>query len=462
MDIKELVNNTTESSEIDFKVDLPKEKKHHKNWLKDVSAFANTNGGTIIWGIDDKTRELVGVHNAIKKSEIITEAINDKIKPYPPSKIKIIKYENKDFIIVDVDAGVNTPYYLWTDGTKEAYLRKGLSSIPADSLELNNLVMDGKHLPWDAQASDVAFDKATFKNFEDAYERYAKKELTKKDYEPLGLATLDGYLTNAGRLFSDEGIDYSQVFCTKWRGLNKMEAVDSKDFSGSLITLLDQAEAFVKNHTKQSWKIGNTLNRITKEEYPLEAIREAIINALAHRSYHIVGSEVHIDIYTDRLTIYSPGGMPNKGIIQKLDIFDLDSIRRNKVICSVFNYMDFMERRGSGLARIYESYDDFDKKPVFSSDTDRFKVTFPSKMYEVDEGGVINGAESGAESGALNKLETEVFAKIKNNMNITRKELSKELSKGTTTIYRAIDSLKEKGYIKREGSDRSGHWKILK
>lgn len=139
------------------------------------------------------------------------------------------------------------------------------------------LVISGRNQAWDAQKTDVLFQEVSFENLYKAYKRYAKKELLKEDYEPLDLVTLDGYLTNAGRLFSDEGLDYSQIFCTRWRGLTTVEAIDSKDFSGSLIFLLEQAEAFVKTHTKQSWRIEDKLERITTEEYPFEAVREAIL-----------------------------------------------------------------------------------------------------------------------------------------------------------------------------------------
>ena len=146
MNIEKILSNLNETSKIELKLDLSSEKKHHKKWLKTISGFANSNGGTIIWGVDDKTRELKGLKDSIKKSEIITETINDKIKPYPPYQIKIIKYNDMDFIVVDVDSGVNTPYYLWTSGTKEAYIRKGLSTVPVDVFDLKICIKHTKDM----------------------------------------------------------------------------------------------------------------------------------------------------------------------------------------------------------------------------------------------------------------------------------------------------------------------------
>lgn len=155
--------------------------------------------------------------------------------------------------------------------------------------------------------------------------------------------------------------------------------------------------------------------------------------------------------------------MPNRGIIQKLDIYSLNSIRRNKILCSVFNHLGFMERRGSGLKRIYESYDDFSKKPYFESDENSFRVTFPSKMY-----GLVDNDEqwqsmavdgSHATSVEVEKL---IFTLIRNNNKITRKGLSEETKLSIRTIDRYIKRLKEMGYIERIGAGKAGFWRILK
>lgn len=123
------------------------------------------------------------------------------------------------------------------------------------------------------------------------------------------------------------------------------------------------------------------MKRIEIEAYPVRAIREAIVNAIIHRDYQIVGSEIHVDMYDNRLEITSPGGMIDGSFVQNLDITKISSMRRNRVISDIFNRLHFMERRGSGLTRIIESYSDYDIKPTFNSDVSSFKVTFPNKAY---------------------------------------------------------------------------------
>lgn len=209
-------------------------------------------------------------------------------------------------------------------------------------------------MPTKYNISDVSFTvlNATLK-------KETGKELdTNKDYLSLELISNDNKITNAGLLLSDQGLlTHSRIFCTRWKGLVKgiidEDAIDDKEYSGSIISLLENAEAFIKNNSKVSWRIQD-MKRVETIEYPTKAIRESIVNAIIHRDYQIIGSEIHIDMFDDRLEITSPGGMIDGSLIQNLDITKVPSIRRNRVISDVFNRLHFMERRGSG-ARISQT-----------------------------------------------------------------------------------------------------------
>ena len=220
--------------------------------------------------------------------------------------------------------------------------------------------------------------------------RETGKEINKdKDYISLELLTSDGKVTNAGLLLSDQGIlTQSRIFCTRWKGMVKGsingDALDDKEYSGSIISLLENVESFIKNNSKISWEIQG-MKRVELEDYPLRAVREAIVNAIIHRDYQIIGSEIHVDMFDDRLEIVSPGGMIDGSFVQDLDITKISSMRRNRVISDIFNRLHFMERRGSGLTRIIESYKNYSIKPVFLSDISSFKVIFPNKRYNHDK-----------------------------------------------------------------------------
>ena len=158
-------------------------------------------------------------------------------------------------------------------------------------------------------------------------------------------------LTNAGALLADESpIRCSRLFCTRWNGLNKsggaVDALDDVEYSGSVISLIENGEAFIKRNCKMKWrKIANS--REEMPGYVERSYHEALVNALAHRDYLVNGSEVHIDIYDDRMEIYSPGGMPDGSMIQDRDPFTVASTRRNPVLADVFNRLGYMERKGN-------------------------------------------------------------------------------------------------------------------
>lgn len=184
---------------------------------------------------------------------------------------------------------------------------------------------------------------------------------------------------------SDQGfLKQSRIFCTKWKGIVKGsvegDAEDDKEYNGSIISLLSNAETFIKNNSKTSWEI-NGMHREEFEDYPTKAVREALVNAIIHRDYQILGSEIHIDMFDDRLEITSPGGMVDGSQIQDLDLTKIPSLRRNTIISDLFGRLHFMDRRGSGITRIIESYSDCEIKPKFNSGVSNFSVVFPNKRY---------------------------------------------------------------------------------
>ena len=373
-----------ESSNIDFKEKV--EIKKPKSWLKSVSAFANSTGGILLFGIRDVDRKAIGLKNVIEDSEMVSKLINAKIEPLPRYELNSFQENKKDFLELKIGDGPRTPYYYNNDGRKEAYIRAGNESIPAPKHILDNLILKGKNTTFDELPSQYGTTDVSFTLLNASLKKETGKEINKdKDFLSLELITKDGKVTNAGLLLSDQGLlNQSKIFCTRWKGLVKGsiegDAIDDKEYSGSIITLLENTEMFIKNNSQISWEIKD-MKRIEKSDYPLRAIREAIVNAIIHRDYQIAGSEIHIDMFDNRLEITSPGGMIDGSFIQNLDITKVSSMRRNRVISDIFNRLHLMERRGSGLTRIVESYNDVTIKPEFTSDVSSFKVVFPNKGY---------------------------------------------------------------------------------
>ena len=381
-----------ETSNIDYKVAL--EERKPKSWLKSVSAFANSKGGIILFGVDDSTHELKGLDNIQQVAEKITEIINARILPLPRYEINSFTENGKDFLELKIGDGPSTPYYLVIDGRKEAFIRSGNQSIPAPEHILNNLILKGKNLTFDALPTDYKINDLSFTLLAATIKEKTNKKFDEnKDFFFFFLANTEKELTNAGLLLSDQNpLKQSKIVCTRWKGLNKgiiaEDAIDDKEYNGSIIALLENADSFIKNNSKMSWKVVG-MERQELEEYPITARREAIVNALIHRDYQILGAEIHIDMFDDRLEITSPGGMFDGSLIQNLEIKNIPSMRRNIVIADVFSRLHYMDRRGSGLSRILESYNDSIQKPKFISDSLSFTVIFPNKGYyktnETDE-----------------------------------------------------------------------------
>ena len=188
-------------------------------------------------------------------------------------------------------------------------------------------------------------------------------------------------MTNAGALFADESpIKHSRLFCTRWNGLDKapgiVDAIDDKEYSGGLINLLQDGTDFVTNNSKKAWR-KTADGRIEMPDYPERAVMEGVVNALIHRNYLEVGSEVHIDMFDDRVEIYSPGGMYDGTKVQERDLMRVPSRRRNPVIADIFNRLKYMDRRGSGFKKILGDYRKQSQytenmEPEFNSDNDSF------------------------------------------------------------------------------------------
>jgi predicted HTH transcriptional regulator len=212
-------------------------------------------------------------------------------------------------------------------------------------------------------------------------------------------------------------------------------------------------------HTK--WK--KTANsRIDMPDYCERSYFEALVNGLVHRDYLINGSEIHIDMFDDRLTIYSPGGMPDGTIVQNRIIDAIPSTRRNPILADVFQRLGYMERKGSGLTKIIEAYKaaynySEQKEPQFLSSRVEFTVTLKNLNYGVNDvnSDVKNMVNSNADRDDI------VLNIIRENPNVTQSELADNLGVSIRTAQRTLDKMIKNGKIRRIGAKRGGYWDII-
>jgi len=376
-----------EATECDFKVAL--EVKKPKSWLKSISAFANGTGGTLFFGIDNDGN-IVGLEDAQTDAETISRLIKQRVTPFPDFILSSEKNNGKNLLVLTVSAGHTPPYYYRADGIMEAYIRIGNESVIAPDYVLNQLILKGMNRTYDALISEYDFKDYAFSKLRERYRVWTGSSLEDKLFDSFEIRNGTGKLTNAGALLADDTpVRHSRLFCTRWNGLDKsggiVDALDSAEYSGSLIILLNEGVGFVKRNMRTIWK--KTANsRIEMPDYCERSIFEALVNALIHRDYLVLGSEVHIDIYDDRLTICSPGGMADGTRIQERDISNISSTRRNPILADIFGRLGYMERQGSGFKKITEAYYAAhnyrtELKPNFYSDATSFQVTLYNLNY---------------------------------------------------------------------------------
>lgn len=460
-----------EATEYDKKVML--EVKKPKSWLKSVSAFANGIGGVLIFGIADDD-SVVGIDDVKKAMEVISEQIKVKMDPTPEVLLKAHLVDGKEIVTLEVYRGEETPYYYVGEGNYTAYVRIGNESVMATATDLKRLVLRGKNRTYDSLVTDYSFDDYSFSKLKAAYYKKTKKSMEMKDFESFGIVDKNGMLTNAGALLADESPIYcSRLFCTRWNGIDKasgvIDALDDEEYTGSLILLLEEGMNFARRNSKKMWKKESD-RRVEYPEYPERSIFEGLVNGLVHRDYLDMGSEVHIDIFDDRLEIYSPGGMYDGTLIQDRDIDNVPSKRRNPVVADIFSRLDYMERRGSGFKKIMQAYEvepnyTEDKKPVFYSNATEFRVILKNLNFtdEVlnEKNEVLDEVLNEVLDSGRTEMEIKVIKAILSSPRIKQKELAEQVGISVSTIQRTIKKLVKEGKIVRVNGKRDGYWKVL-
>ncbi|MDD7304465.1 MAG: ATP-binding protein, partial [Prevotellaceae bacterium] len=334
----------------------------------------------------------------------------------------------------------------------------GDESMPASAEQMVRLVLKGSNKTFDSLHTDYKAEDYSFTILANSFKDRTKQEWDKKYLLSFGLITGTGNLTNAGALFADDcPLWQSRLYCTRWDGKEKGDAINDAEFTGNVLMLLREAMNFVKSNTKKGWeKLPD--GRKNKPEYAERAVLEAMVNHFIHRDYTVMGGEVHLDIYDDRLIVTSPGGMYNGMLIQDLDIKDVSSERRNPILANVMAQLDYMEKRGSGLTRIcndtkaLEGYKD-ELEPKFRSTPTQFQTIIFASFGTPNVGDMSETK--------LSERQRKILNLIKESPTITGKQMSEILSVSQRTIERDISALQKMAVLKREGKDNNGVWHII-
>lgn len=353
-----------ENENIEYKSQMP------ENLYKEVVAFANTNGGVIYIGIDDNGN-ITGIDNIDDTYTKITNGIRDAIQPDVTMFIRYILQENQ-VICIKIEEGSYKPYYLKAKGLKPSgvFVRQGASSVPASAEQIRQMIKDSDGDTFENMRS--IHQELTFKAATDSFSRY-KTDFSEDKYIALGMRNLhDDQYTNLAWILSDQcqHTIKTAVFSDEANTIFK----DAKEFSGSIFKQLDDTYSYLMlcNRTASTFQ---GLERIDKTDYPEEALREALLNALVHRDYSFSGSII-ININDFCMEFISIGGLlPG---LSPDDIRSGISQPRNRNLAEIFHRLRLIESYGTGIRRIYNLYRNCAVQPRIEITPNTFRLVLPN------------------------------------------------------------------------------------
>ncbi|MCH1940690.1 RNA-binding domain-containing protein [Holdemania massiliensis] len=432
--------------------DLEFKQEYTSDIRKDVIAFANAEGGTILIGIR-KDRRILDVVDPDSVMLQIVNSLKDSIVPdiMPFVIVKTKKIEGKFIIVVDVSIGIYRPYYLKEKGLKPSgvYIRKGSSSQPMTDEGIREMIVQSSGKSYEALRSLT--QELTFLTL--------SKELEKKsvDFSSSKMKTLkligdDGLYTNLAYLVSDQCEVTIKI--TLFQGTDKAVFRDRKEFFGSILKQLEEVYEFIDlvNKTKATF---SGLDRLDKRDYPQEAVREALLNCIVHRDYSFSGSNI-VNIYDDRIEFVSLGGLV-PGLEMK-SIFLGVSQSRNPNLAALFYRMCLIESYGTGISQIQRAYHNEERHPVFETAKGVFRVTLPNRN-EFSE--LVRLESSDEFEGILEKQKNRILEIALKQGQVTRKDVEELLKAGSTKAFRLLRQLCEEGKLQSVGNGKLSHY-VLK
>lgn len=412
---------------------------------KEVIAFANTDGGTIYVGIDDNGNA-VGLTEVDDEYTRITNGIRDAIQPDVTMFVKYTIQDNK-VVKITVSEGANKPYYLRGKGLKPSgvYVRQGASSVQSSAEQIRQMIRDTDGDVFEEMRTldqSLSFDAAgTF------FGKYGI-EFNESKYRTLGITDSSGLYTNLALILSDQCPHTIKI--AVFSDTAKTVFKDSREFSGSVFTQLEDTVAYMKLCNKTSAVI-NGLERIEKSDYPEEALREALLNAIVHRDYSYSGSII-INVDDTGIEFISIGGlMPG---LSAEDIRSGISQPRNKKLADVFHRLHLIESYGTGIRRIFSLYSGLKSQPVISVTPNTFKIVLPNMNTEAD-------TANDDESYTTPQMQ-KILDYIVEHGHITDEEIGMLLELKKTRIFNLTTQMREMGLIFSKGRGKTKLYFIKK
>lgn len=413
-----------------------------------VVAFANTDGGKLYIGMEDDGR-VYGVSDPDGAMLRVTNMVRDVIRPDVTmfTEVYVTEMENKPVVVVNVQRGTARPYYLASKGVRPegVYVRQGSSSVPASETAILNMIRE---------TSGDRYEDARSLNqqltFEATAAYFARKEVPfgEKQMRTLNMIGEDGTYTNLAMLLSDQCVHTIKL--AVFEGSKKTIFRDRRELTGSLLKQVEDAFSYIDQHNRTRAEFSG-LERVDNRDYPTEALREALLNAVVHRDYAI-SSPTLISIFDDRIEFVSIGGLV-RGISYE-DIMLGVSVLRNQHLANVFYRLKLIEAYGTGMLKINECYADNEKKPIIEVTGNAFKVCLPNRNYAVED----NINNNNGKEARINHKHQAVLQLLNSQESISRKDIENALKVSQATAVLLLRNMLEEGMIERVGKGRNARY----
>jgi predicted HTH transcriptional regulator len=343
-------------------------------WAKTIIGYANDKGGTIFVGVSNDG-EAFGIDlEEIDKTKLLVSRINDR-HIFPHVKVsymmRSVDAKAEHFVLaINVAPAESVIRYREGDYNEKVFVKGDGNATPATPEEIISL--SKRKYGVDNETSEIKYSKKNWSEYIALCKAYRRDGLAPsiKELQNEEIVSKDEYAKSGFLMFSDAyNNDDTMICCRLWKGKNKTGVVlDSSRLRGSLAKVFVETLSFIERNTKTGWRKTENGGREEVRSYPKEAIREALVNAIAHRDYSISGTQIDVDIYSDRIEIVSPGSWLLPKDYNEYPSGSIPSIRRNSIIAACLDVANLMERGGTGFQTMIESYKESpdDIQPVVS------------------------------------------------------------------------------------------------
>ena len=456
-----------EGERLEFKREMPSS----SDLAKLITAFYNTRGGTIVFGVEDETRRLVGVTSPQGIEEGVINILRARCSLDVMPSIEFVSYRGMEFVVVTCPQGARKPYLV--SGETRPYVRVGSSNREAQDEEVRRLYIEGSEGGFEALPCRGTTRADLSEELIAAYVR--RREETsgqslglswEEALRGLGCLVEQGETwgpTNAGvMLFAEEPqrfIGQAEVTCVRFKGTDVVTYIDRRDLRGPLYQLVDDAEQFIYRHMKIGRRIEGFVG-VEYREYPQEAVREALVNAVVHRDYSRRGQRIRVFIFDDRIEVYSPGTLPPGVSLEKMRRLEPQSVLRNPIIVGVFRDLGsrYIERLGTGIRRMALAMEGHGlPRPRFEELGSEFRVTLmgPGERF-MEEAAVRPAWAEG-----LNERQVEAVLYVGEHGRITNREYRNLTGIGRRWATKELQEMVDRRILAARGAGRMTHYVLV-